>query len=126
MPSISKRNIEELRQLLLSWYNISGRKFRWREKGLSHYELVIAEVLLQRTKAETVNKFYSTFLLKYPDWNSLVIADVVDIELELKPIGLYKQRASRLKKLAHEMFDRKGNFPQDRSELENIPFLGQY
>lgn len=126
MPTVSNRNINELRELLLAWYEGSGREFRWREKGLSHYELVIAEVLLQRTKAETVSKFYNNFVNKYPDWNSIALSDNEDIESFLKPVGLYRQRASRLKNLAIEMVKRNGIFPNDREDLESIPFLGQY
>jgi A/G-specific adenine glycosylase len=45
---------------VLDWYYSNGRKFYWRKKGLSNYQYVIAEVLLQRTKAETVAAFYLT------------------------------------------------------------------
>ena len=44
---------------LLSWFKNNGRHyFAWRQKNLTAYEIVIAEILLQRTKAETVEKFY--------------------------------------------------------------------
>jgi A/G-specific adenine glycosylase len=42
------------------------------------------------------------------------------------PIGLYRQRAKRLKSLASEMVKRKGKLPKDRADLESIPFMGQY
>jgi len=126
MARVTKANIEEMRELLLSWSVISGRHFPWREKGLTDYEIVIAEVLLQRTKAETVAKFYLNFLKEFPSWYSIVKSDIEDVENYLKPVGLYRQRASRLKKLAEEMLKREGVFPQDREDLESIPFLGQY
>jgi A/G-specific adenine glycosylase len=37
-------------------------------------------VLLQRTKAETITKFYPDFLKDYPNWESLINADVKRIE----------------------------------------------
>lgn len=118
--------IEFFRKNILNWYKIYGRSFPWRKKGLSNYKLVIAEVLLQRTKAETISKFYLIFLNKYPSWKSITKSTVTELEFALKPIGLYKQRARRLYDLSIEMVKRKGRFPKDRDELESIPFLGQY
>lgn len=93
---------------------------------MTSYQLVIAEVLLQRTKAETVTGFYSKFISDFPNWQSIAEADMNKLEAHLRPIGLNKQRATRLKRLALEMVKRNGKFPRNREELESIPFLGQY
>ncbi|WP_179415878.1 hypothetical protein HDF19_06435 [Mucilaginibacter sp. E4BP6] len=118
--------VEFLQENLLAWYKTSGRRFYWRKKGLSQYQYIIAEVLLQRTKAETIAKFYPLFILEFPNWLSLANADLKAIEVFLKPIGLYTQRALRLQNLAREMVKRKGRLPRDRKDLESIPFMGQY
>lgn len=115
-----------LQDNLLSWFQTNGRSFPWRKKNLTQYQIIIAEVLLQRTKAETVSKFFPQFISSFPNWQSLVDAPIEDIETYLKPVGLYKQRAKRLHDLANEMVRRKGRLPKERSELEQIPFLGQY
>lgn len=44
----------------------------------------------------------------------------------LTPIGLYKQRAALIKKLAKEMVRLEGNFPSTKEEIEKLPFAGQY
>jgi len=93
---------------------------------LTQYQIIIAETLLQRTKAETVSKFYKQFIKDFPNWKSIAESETAAIESYLKPIGLYKQRAIRLKGLAIEMIKRKGKLPRERSELESIPFVGQY
>ncbi len=123
---VSKRKITFFQQKILEWYNQNGRKFLWRRKGLTHYQYVIAEVLLQRTKAETVAKFYPNFLKDFPNWKALARADIKDIETYLIPVGLYRQRSKRLMGLAQEMVRRGGRLPKDREELESIPFMGQY
>jgi A/G-specific adenine glycosylase len=115
-----------LQKYLLMWYKKSGRRFYWRKKGLPQYKYIIAEVLLQRTKADTIAKFYPSFITEFPNWGSLANADLSAIELFLKPVGLYTQRALRLKNLATEMVKRKGRLPRDRKDLESIPFIGQY
>lgn len=83
-------------------------------------------MLLQRTKAETVSKFYIQFIIDYPNWKSLANANLKDIEEYLKPIGLYRQRSVRLQNLAKEMVKRNGRLPKNREDLESIPFMGQY
>lgn len=123
---ISKKKIEFFQEKILEWYETNGRKFPWRNKGLTHYQYIIAEVLLQRTKAETVAKFYPHFLKDFPNWKALAKAEVKVIEEYLKPVGLYRQRSKRLLSLSQEMVKRNGRLPRNREELESIPFMGQY
>lgn len=87
---------------------------------------MIAEVLLQRTKAETIEKFYPKFLSAFPTWESIANVEIGVLEEQLRPIGLYRQRAKRIKALAIEMVRLMGDFPPAREALEEIPFLGQY
>jgi len=118
--------IEFFQNEILKWYKKNGRRFLWRKKGLTHYQYVIAEVLLQRTKAETIAKFYPTFLTDFPNWKALATADIQKLEAYLRPVGLYRQRSKRLMSLAQEMVKRNARLPKERSELEAIPFMGQY
>lgn len=126
MAETTTKNIEELQILLLDWYKVNGRKFPWRNHVRTHYQLIIAETLLQKTKAETVAKFYKQFVSIFPNWKSLANADSKTLEKYLNPLGLFRQRAKRLQSLATEMVKRKGKLPKSRKELESIPFLGQY
>lgn len=93
---------------------------------MTHYQIIITETLHQRTKAETVSKFYSQFIKDFPNWTNLAQADTATIEQYLKAIGLYRQRAKRLKRLAIEMVKRKGKLLHDRKDLGSISFIGQY
>jgi A/G-specific adenine glycosylase len=118
--------IKFFQQTVLDWYRNHNRGFYWRKRNLSNYQLVIAEVLLQRTKAESVAKFFPGFIKEFPNWRSLANAKPKRIEAYLRPIGLYTQRSSRLRNLAIEMVKRNGRLPRQREELESIPFIGQY
>jgi len=118
--------IKYFQNQVIIWFKSHGRKFPWRKAGLSNYKVVISEVLLQRTKAETIARFYPDFIKKYSSWKSIAGVRVEEIEDALKPIGLQKQRAPRLLALAQEMAKRNGRFPKTREELEGIPFIGQY
>lgn len=123
---ISQEKIEYFRSCILNWFKENGRHFPWRNKSSTNYKKTISEVLLQRTKAETVAKFYSSFITKYPSWKKLADATLDDLVEALTPIGLQKQRAKRLFALAQEMKKRKGRLPKAREEIEDIPMFGQY
>ena len=108
------------------WFEHNRRTFPWREPLISQYQLVISEVLLQRTKAETVSKFYYSFIAKFPNWKSISVSNIEIIEGYLRPIGLQRQRAKRLHDLSLWMVNHKERLPFERTELDKIPLMGQY
>lgn len=126
MARVIAQNISEFQRVLIKWYQQNGREFSWRCLHLSDYHYVIAEILLQRTRAETVEKVFDRFLNRFSNWNDLSTASVKTIEAALEPVGLQKQRALRLHQLATEIMKRGEQLPSDRATLEQIPFLGQY
>jgi A/G-specific adenine glycosylase len=119
-------NIKWFVKNLERWFSRNGRGFPWRNKSASKYQLIMAEVLLQRTKAETVARFYSQFTKRFPSWKSLSRAKGEKLQNFLKPIGLWRQRTTAIKKLSAEMTKRNGHFPKTREEIEKIPAIGQY
>lgn len=123
---ISDKSIKYFQQKIIKWYEKNGRNFPWREKNLSNYEIIISEVLLQRTKAATIANFYPLFINTYPSWEAICNTTLNKLEDDLKPIGLFKQRAARLKKLAENKNIFYDNIPKDESELQNITMVGQY
>lgn len=72
---------------MLEWFISNRRDFPWRKSGINNYELIISEILLQRTKAETVANYYDTFFAKYPDWDKIKNASINDLESILGPFG---------------------------------------
>jgi len=111
---------------LLNWFQMSRRNFPWREATANDYEKIVSEVFLQRTKAERVAKFYAFFLKKYPSWQDLATASVQQLQTDLQPLGLHKQRGERLYRLAQEMNARLGVFPDSREVVEEFSMMGQY
>jgi A/G-specific adenine glycosylase len=123
---INEEDIFYFQKQLLKWYSENGRTFPWRRKSVTNYELIIAEVFLQRTKAETVAKYLPKFLKIYPSWKQLANATEFELREILKPLGLNKQRGNRLYKLAQDMNLRNGRFPLLKNEVEDMPMMGQY
>jgi A/G-specific adenine glycosylase len=123
---VNKQKIEFFRIRLLRWFKENGRHFPWRNKSATNYEKIISEVLLQRTKAETASRFFTSFIKKYPSWKRLAKASLEELEEALHPVGLQKQRARRVFSLAQEMKKRKGRIPGDKEDINSIPMFGQY
>lgn len=123
---IQPNKIKFFQEQLLLWFENNGRTFPWRHPDLSSYQIIISEILLQRTKAETVSKFYNQFINDFPNWKSLANAELKVIENYLRPVGLYRQRALRLHHLAEYMVEKEGIIPTDRGQLEEVSFMGQY
>src|SRR5438876_9953729 len=85
--------ISWLRRRLLSWFARNGRSFPWREPGRTPYEVVVAEILLQRTTAAGVARAYSRFVERYPSWVALAQAPLNGLENALRPLGLWRHMA---------------------------------
>ena len=121
-----KQRITRLRAKVLDWYSKNGRDFPWRHPNASTYERICVEVLLQRTRAETVAGIYRQFFDKFPSWVDIAKASTAELESQFKPIGLWKRRAQSIKKLALYVAPRQGIFPSTPEELVEVPAVGQY
>src|SRR5229473_4338162 len=91
-PGAVKR-ISWLRRRLLSWFARNGRSFPWREPGRTPYEVVVAEMLLQRTTAAGVARTYAGLVERFPSWVALAQAPLEDLENALRPLGLWRRKA---------------------------------
>lgn len=121
-----KRKITRLRRDLSSWAADNGRKFRWRRDEAGDYEKIVVEVLLQRTTAAAVARFFDHFMARYPGWQALAEASEDELETLLKPLGLWRRRARSLGGLARYAAARGGDFPGDPLLHAEIPAIGQY
>jgi len=123
---IPANRIAAFRRRLLGWYKSEGRVFPWRQRARSKYQQVVAELLLQRTRAEAVAAFFPSFGSTFPSWASLEEASEGELRNLLAPIGLWRRRATALKGLASELVRRGSRFPRNRDEIESLPGVGQY
>lgn len=121
-----KLRITRLRRDLLDWYGRYGRALPWRSERASTYEKICVEVLLQRTRAETVARVYPAFFGRFDGWAAIAAAGVEELEEHFRPIGLWQRRARAIKGLAEYAAARDGDFPAEPSELAAVPGVGQY
>lgn len=121
-----KARISRLGNFLVDWYDQHGRDLPWRRKEASNYQRICVEVLLQRTKAETVAAHYDRFFAVFPGWAEIDQAREDQLREVLRPLGLWKRRAISLKGLARFVQARRGEFPRSRRALDEAPAVGQY
>jgi A/G-specific adenine glycosylase len=123
----SHASVRTFRRAILRWAREGGlRDLPWREEKATQYKKIVAEVLLQRTRAETVAAFLRGFVRRFPSWDALAEANEAELSEFLRPIGLWRRRSVSLRRLAKQMTTRKGRFPKTRKELEALPGVGQY
>jgi A/G-specific adenine glycosylase len=119
------RNPEPLRfqRALLAWGEQSRRVFAWRVTD-DPFRVLIAEILLQRSRGSTVADVFDALFRRWTDPASLAEADVSEIEATIRPLGLVR-RAAALRALAREIDDR-GSVPATYDELVALPGVGPY
>lgn len=114
------------RDHLLPWFSVHGRPFPWRESGRTAYQVLIAEILLQRTPARAVAHHYCEFLVRYPSWESLAEAAPEQLHEYLRPLGLWHLKTAILGALARSIVEHGGQVPETREALERFSGVGQY
>ena len=126
LPWEAVERLPWLRRRLLCWFKPSGRSFPWRDQGGTPYEVVVAEILLQRTTATGVARTYAGFIERYPSWDALAQAPCEGLENALRPLGLWRQKALAFQHLAQSIEELGGVVPRSRAELERLPGIGPY
>ena len=115
-----------LRERLLSWFEQHGRSFPWRQPAMSSYDLVVAELLLQRTTAAQVARAFPGFIARYPTWEAMADAPLAELQEALRPLGLWRQKARVFLDLADVVEKNRGELPCSRRDLERLPGVGPY
>jgi A/G-specific adenine glycosylase len=112
---------------LLRWAAREGRHFLWREPGLSPFAVLVAEMLLSKTRAEVAEPVLRIVLERFPTPERLGLADPSELEAILYPLGLHRKRARTLVACASELVQQhESQIPTTVSELMELPYVGRY
>ena len=109
---------------LSEWAEDNRRSFPWRETAVLPFRILVAEVLLQRSRGKTVAIVYEELFRRWADAPALSRARVATIASVIRPLGLVK-RAETLKVLATEVV-RLGAVPKSLEGLLALPGVGRY
>lgn len=126
LPGDPKR-IARLRRALLRWGELAGRAFFWREPNVSPFAVLVAEILLAKTRAEVVAPVAAELLMRFPAPSALAQADMRELRRLLRPLGLHRKRARQLIDCATRIVaDHGGTVPNDVDSLMELPSVGRY
>jgi A/G-specific adenine glycosylase len=118
-----KQVIENFRSALLSWAFDNLRRFPWRETT-DPYEVLIAEILLQKTAAEKVEPIYEKFISTYPSPAELAEANRDELADIIYSLGFQNQRSKALVSIGQAL--RGSGVPDDDERLLELPYVGRY
>src|SRR5438477_11971649 len=96
----------DVRARLLAWYDANRRDLPWR-RTRDPYRILVAEVLLQRTRVASGVPYYERFLARFPTVRDLAAAPLDDVLAAWEGLGFYR-RAKRLPVAAQAPADRHG------------------
>lgn len=115
--------IERFRTKILAWAEGNLREYPWR-KTTEPYEVLVAEILLQKTSADKVEPIYRELLSAYPTPASLADAHLDDIAEIIYSLGFQNQRSKALVSIAEQI--RESGVPDDAEEMLELPYVGRY
>ncbi|MFD1599619.1 A/G-specific adenine glycosylase [Halobellus rarus] len=112
---------------LLAWHEANGRhQLPWRDPDRSAFEILVAEILLQRTTAASVAGAYLPVIARYPSPEAVVAAHPEAIERRIAPLGLAK-RAEFICRSAERLLARhSGDVPHRYEDLLGLHGVGAY
>lgn len=108
---------------LLRWGRGNRRDFPWRSET-DPFRILVAEVLLQRSRGKTVAGVYRTLFGRWPDAAALSRARVDSIRAVIRPLGLVR-RAETLRELARQV-NARGGVPRTVEGLLELSGVGPY
>ena len=105
-------------------------KKRWPNPGAMEignpYQNLVGVILSARTRDEQVLKLFPSFLKAFPSAKELAAATPKQIEAKINTLGMYRQKAKNLKKMAEDVVDRfDGKIPNTMDELVSLAGVGR-
>jgi len=113
--------------MLVEWFRKEGKRaFSFRGES-DPFKVLCLALMLQKTKAELVDRVYRSFVERFPSPEALAKASLEEIKEVIKPIGMYNRRAKRFKEIAAVLLEKHGGkVPRSEEELLSLPGVGKY
>lgn len=116
--------IPSIRRRLIRWGRKNYQDYSWRSET-DPWLMLVAEVLLQRTKAEQAERAFDNFRTAYPTAQSLVLAGEAAAAQVTMSLGLH-WRGPLLYRLAEQVTAMGGQPPESMDALLKLPGVGPY
>ncbi|ORW72349.1 HhH-GPD family protein [Mycobacterium saskatchewanense] len=124
-PAVNGRpnvSVEEL----LGWYDRSGRDLPWRSPGVSAWQILVSEFMLQQTPVSRVLPIWPDWVRRWPTPSATAAASAADVLRAWGKLG-YPRRAKRLHECATVIAREHDDVvPDDVDVLLTLPGVGSY
>lgn len=121
--SANPDKISNIRKAVIIWEKDNYELFPWRKTD-NKFHALIAEMMLQRTRAEQVVPIYEKFTLTYPDVDTAVKASKEEMKKNLRRLGLNWRIENILSVIIK--ISTLNEVPQDYNDLISLPGIGDY
>ncbi len=111
---------------LLDWYDRSRRDLPWRNPGVTAWQILVSEFMLQQTPVSRVLPIWRDWVLRWPTASATAAASPADVVRAWGKLG-YPRRAKRLHDCATVIArDHADVVPDDVDTLLTLPGVGSY
>lgn len=112
--------------LLRDWYSRHARDLPWRRPGVTPWQILVSEVMLQQTPVARVAPVWLSWIQRWPDAPALAAGKRDEVIRAWGKLG-YPRRALRLHECAIAVTtEHDGILPNDVSALLELPGIGAY
>lgn len=111
---------------LLEWYRVARRDLPWRAPGVSAWQILVSEFMLQQTPVSRVLPIWPDWVRRWPTPSATAAASAADVLRAWGKLG-YPRRAKRLHECATVVARDHGDVvPRDVDTLLTLPGVGGY
>jgi A/G-specific adenine glycosylase len=111
---------------LLRWYGQARRDLPWRREGVTPWQILVSEFMLQQTPVARVEPIWLDWVARWPTPSSTAAASAADVLRAWGKLG-YPRRAKRLHECATAIATTHADVvPEDVETLLSLPGIGAY
>lgn len=118
-------NVPLFSDRLLAWWDKHGRKDLPWQHPRSAYRVWVSEIMLQQTQVKTVIPYFSRFIERFPDIQTLAAATNDDVLALWSGLGYYARARNLLKTARHCVAEHASDLPPTPAELAALPGIGE-
>ncbi|KIG15712.1 A/G-specific adenine glycosylase [Enhygromyxa salina] len=118
-------SVEVIARELSRWFATNARDLPWR-RTRDPYAIWVSEIMLQQTRVETVENYWSSFLARFPTVHALASADQDAVLQQWSGLGYYRRARLLHRGAKHVHEELGGALPSAAEQLRTIPGIGPY
>ena len=118
--------MQKIHDAINHWYQLNARDLPWRRDGVSGWEVMVSEFMLQQTPVVRVLPVWQEWMRRWPRPQDLAAEPLSEALKAWGRLG-YPRRAQRLHAAAVEITtEYNGQVPRTEAQLRALPGVGDY